>query len=292
MSRYTTEGKLQAAVDFGFQSNGANFANGDPTAQLRDFFAKDDYYTDNDSNAYSLPTFLGNHDMGRIGSFVRQRNADAADAELLKRDQLGHSLMYLTRGQPVVYYGDEQGFAAELGEPSGVGDQRAREDMFPSQVAEYNDNDLIGTDSTTAVANYELGHPLYQQIAALSALRDAHPALADGAQIHRYASGAAGVYAFSRIDAEDQVEYLVAANNAETAKTVVLPTFSDRMVFKGVWPAGTQQIRTDKEGRVSVTVPPLSTVVWKAAAPLKRTAQTPAPFFRTPAAGAPVNGRA
>ncbi len=292
MSRYTTEGKLQAAVDFGFQSNGANFANGDPTAQLRDFFAKDDYYTDNDSNAYSLPTFLGNHDMGRIGSFVRQRNADAADAELLKRDQLGHSLMYLTRGQPVVYYGDEQGFAAELGEPSGVGDQRAREDMFPSQVAEYNDNDLIGTDSTTAVANYELGHPLYQQIAALSALRDAHPALADGAQIHRYASGAAGIYAFSRIDAEDQVEYLVAANNAETAKTVVLPTFSDRMVFKGVWPAGTQQIRTDKEGRVSVTVPPLSAVVWKAAAPLKQTAQTPAPFFRMPAAGAPVNGRA
>ena len=292
MSRYTTEGKLQAAVDFGFQSNGANFANGDPTAQLRDFFAKDDYYTDNDSNAYSLPTFLGNHDMGRIGSFVRQRNADAADAELLKRDQLGHSLMYLTRGQPVVYYGDEQGFAAELGEPSGVGDQRAREDMFPSQVAEYNDNDLIGTDSTTAVANYEPGHPLYQQIAALSALRDAHPALADGAQIHRYASGAAGIYAFSRIDAEDQVEYLVAANNAETAKTVVLPTFSDRMVFKGVWPAGTQQIRTDKEGRVSVTVPPLSAVVWKAAAPLKQTAQTPAPFFRMPAAGAPVNGRA
>ena len=292
MSRYTTEGKLQAAVDFGFQSNGANFANGDPTAQLRDFFAKDDYYTDSDSNAYSLPTFLGNHDMGRIGSFIRQRNADAADAELLRRDQLGHSLMYLTRGQPVVYYGDEQGFAAELGEPSGVGDQRAREDMFPSQVAEYNDNDLIGSDSTTAVANYEPGHPLYQHIATLSALRDAHPALADGAQIHRYASGAAGVYAFSRIDAEDQVEYLVAANNAETAKTVVLPTFSDRMVFKGVWPAGTQQIRTDKEGRVSVTVPPLSTVVWKAAAPLKQTAQTPAPFFRTPAAGAPVNGRA
>ncbi len=32
MSRYTTEGKLQAAVDFGFQANGANFANGNPTS--------------------------------------------------------------------------------------------------------------------------------------------------------------------------------------------------------------------------------------------------------------------
>jgi pullulanase-type alpha-1,6-glucosidase len=292
MSRYTTEGKLQAAVDFGFQANGANFANGNPTTELRDFFARDDFYTDTDSNAYSLPTFLGNHDMGRIGSFVRQRNADAADAELLQRDQLGHSLMYLTRGQPVVYYGDEQGFAAELGEPQGVGDQRAREDMFPSQVAEYNDNDLIGTSATTADANYDPDHPLYEHMAALSELRDEHPALADGAQIHRYASSGAGVFAVSRIDAEDEVEYLVAANNAETAKTVVLPTFSDRMAFKGVWPAGTEQIVTDKEGRVSVTVPPLSAVVWQAAAPLKRTAEKPAPFFRTPSSGGAVNDRA
>jgi len=292
MSRYTTEGELQAAVDFGFQANGANFANGNPTSELRDFFTRDDFYTDTDSNAYSLPTFLGNHDMGRIGSFIRTRNADAADTELLARDELGHSLMYLTRGQPVVYYGDEQGFAAELGEPQGVGDQRAREDMFPSQVAEYNDNDLIGTDATTAEANYDPTHPLYQHLAQLSALRDAHPALADGAQIHRYASAAAGVFAVSRIDAEDQVEYLVAANNAETAKTVVLPTFSAHMVFKGVWPAGTGQIKTDKEGRVSVTVPPLSTVVWKAAAPLKRTAESPEPFFRTPTAGGAVNDRA
>ena len=38
-----------------------------PTVELRDLFANDDYYTDADSNAYSLPTFLGNHDMGRIG---------------------------------------------------------------------------------------------------------------------------------------------------------------------------------------------------------------------------------
>ena len=27
-------------------------------------------YTDADANAYSLPTFLGNHDMGRIGNFL------------------------------------------------------------------------------------------------------------------------------------------------------------------------------------------------------------------------------
>ena len=34
--------------------------------------------------------------------------------------------------------------------------------MFPSQVASFNDNDLIGTDATTADANFDTHHPLYQ----------------------------------------------------------------------------------------------------------------------------------
>ena len=115
-----------------------------PTDELRDFFAGDDWYTDADSNAYQLPTFLGNHDMGRIGRFVAVGNRAPSDAELLARDRLAHALMYLSRGNPVVYYGDEQGFTGD------GGDQDARQDMFPSQVASYNDDDLIGTDATTA----------------------------------------------------------------------------------------------------------------------------------------------
>ena len=63
---------------------------------------------------------------------------------------------------------------------------------------------------------------------ALSALRRAHPALADGAQIHRYASSTAGVYAFSRIDPTQQVEYVVASNNAGYA-------VGDKVVCAGGW---------------------------------------------------------
>ena len=44
--------------------------SGSSAATLGNFFAGDDWYTDADSNAYSLPTFLGNHDMGRIGKFL------------------------------------------------------------------------------------------------------------------------------------------------------------------------------------------------------------------------------
>jgi len=290
MSRYTTTGKLQATVDFGFQANGTGFALGKPTSQLRDFYAGDDWFTDADSNAYSLPTFLGNHDMGRVGFFLARDGFTGA--ALQERDELAHSLMYLTRGQPVVYYGDEQGFTGD------GGDRDAREDMFPSQVASYNDNDLIGTTATTAQANFDPTHPLYRHLAQLSQLREAHPALADGAQVHRYASDAAGIYAFSRIDAQEQVEYVVAANNSDAASSATFDTFSARQVLKQVWPAaanrrgGRGQVKTDDEGRVTVTVPARSVRVYRATSPLKKDKVAPAPFFKSPGAGGVVGGRA
>ena len=286
MSRYTTEGGLQATLDFGFQASATGFANGRPTTELRDFFASDDYYTDSDSNAYALPTFLGNHDMGRIGLFLR--NGGASGDELLQRDRLAHALMYLSRGQPVVYYGDEQGFVGD------GGDQDARQDMFPSQVATYNDDDLIGTDATTADDNFDPDHPLYRWIGELAALREAHPALADGAQLHRYASGRAGIYAFSRIDADEQREYVVAANNSEEPSTATFATSTpSQHVPRPVARGDAAQLRSDTEGRVTVTVPPLSVVVWRATAPVR--ASTRRAEHRSsarPGPGGIVGGRA
>ena len=283
-SRFTTEGDLQATLDFGFQSKATGFAQGRPTTELRDLFALDDYYTDTNSNVYSSPTFLGNHDMGRIGKFLGDTEDDPA--LLLQRDELAHSLMYLTRGQPVVYYGDEQGFVGD------GGDQDARQDMFPSQVDVYNDDALIGTDATTADDNFDTTHPLYQAIAALSKLRKNNPALADGAQIHRYASSEAGIYAFSRIDQKQQFEYIVAANNSTAEATATFDTFSKNGRFRGVWPQGSDALNSNKEGRVTVTVPPLSVRVWKANTALKKSKDAPAVFFKSPGVGGTVGGRA
>lgn len=279
LSSFSTEGRLDATLDFGFQDVGTGFAKGGATTRLRDFFAADDWYTDTDSNAYASPTFLGNHDMGRIGTFLQGSDS------VLERDRLAHTLMYLTRGQPVVYYGDEQGFVGD------GGDKDAREDMFPSRVASYNDNDLIGTTSTTARANYDTSHPLYTTIRDLARLRRSHPALADGAQLHRYASDAAGVYAFSRIDAEERREHLVAVNNATTAKTVTLATEMPRSTFQRVWPAGRESMRTDAEGRTTITVPPLSAVVWRANGTLRERDEAPAIHLEKPSAGGTVGGR-
>ncbi len=286
MSTYTTQGRLDATLDFGYQSAAVGFAQGKPTAGLRDFFAGDDYYTDTDSNAYSLPTFLGNHDMGRVGMMLAK---GAAGNELLERDELAHSLMYLTRGQPVVYYGDEQGFTGD------GGDKDARQDMFASRVSSYNDDDLIGTDATTADDNFDGRHPLYKQIAALAELRKRYPALADGAQLHRYASSKPGVYAFSRISREEGREYVVAVNNSTTEQSATFETLMKQGTFKQVWPAPAQErgtsTKSDRESRIEVDVPPLSAVVLRAAGTVPERDAAPTAYFRTPSAGGTVGGR-
>ena len=194
-SHFTTHDKVQAVIDFPFQAAAQRFAAASgPTSALRDFFVGDDWYTDADSNVYQLPTFLGNHDMGRIGRFVRQANAGASDDEVFDRDRLAHELMYFSRGNPVIYYGDEQGFVGD------GGDQDARQDMFPSDVASYNDDDLIATDATTAESNFDTTHPLYEAIGSLASLTKQHPALRNGPQQSRYSTEGAGIFAFSRLD--------------------------------------------------------------------------------------------
>ncbi|HEX8076717.1 MAG TPA: alpha-amylase family glycosyl hydrolase, partial [Chthoniobacterales bacterium] len=286
LSEYTTKGRLPAVLDFAFQGSARSFASrGEATNTLRDLFAADDYYTDADSNAYSLPTFLGNHDIGRFSHFLDQDNPGATDAQLLARDRLAHALMYFVRGEPIVYYGDEQGFTGD------GGDKDAREDMFPSQVASYNDNDLIGTDATTADANFDTSHPLYQSISAYARLRKAHKALNTGAQIHRYSSDAAGIYAFSRIDRDERVEYVLAFNNAETPQTATFKTYRANTRFKAVYPADNPELTTSDTADITVTVPPLSFVIYKAQRAIPKQRMAPGISLSAPTPNQPVTGR-
>ena len=49
---------------------------------------------------------------------------------------------------------------------------------------------------------------LYQAISGLADLTQEHPALRNGAHQHRYAADGSGIYGFSRIDREEQREYV------------------------------------------------------------------------------------
>ncbi|MET8409787.1 pullulanase-type alpha-1,6-glucosidase [Streptomyces sp. NPDC005195] len=278
-SPYVTQGRLDATLDFPFQDAARSYASqGGSAKKLASVFGDDYKYTTDKANAYEQVTFLGNHDMGRIGSFLRQDDPKGTDAELVKKDRLANELMFLSRGNPVVYYGDEQGFTG------AGGDKDARQTMFASKVADYLDDDELGTDRTHASDAYDTSAPLYQDIAALSKLRKDNPALADGVQTERYAADGAGVYAFSRTGG-DRTEYLVALNNAGEAKTATFATGSAGMTFQGIY--GTSSRLTSDAGRnVTVTVPAGSAVVLKAARPLGAPAAKPSLTLKAPDAGA------
>ncbi|MGW1865091.1 pullulanase-type alpha-1,6-glucosidase [Streptomyces mauvecolor] len=277
-SPYVTRGRLDATLDFPFQDAARQYASqGAPATKLASLFADDYRYTTDKANAYEQVTFLGNHDMGRIGTFLKQDHPGASDAELLQRDRLAHELMFFSRGNPVVYYGDEQGFTG------AGGDKDARQTMFASKVPDYLDDDELGTDRTHASDAYDPTHPLYRTIADLSRLTKANPALRDGVQTERYAKDS--VYAFSRTDAKTRTEYLVAVNNATGPKTVSVPTGSADADF-GVLYGGSGSVRSRSDATVEVTVPALSSLVLKAAAPLPAPAAEPTITLKAPAPGA------
>jgi glycosidase len=278
LSYFSTAGELQSTIDFAFQLAARDFASRSAsTNSLRTFFEGDDYYTDADSNAYAMPTFLGNHDMGRIGHFLqRQDQVGASDEELVARSQLAHALMYFSRGQPVIYYGDEQGFTGD------GGDKDAREDMFANFVPVYDDNDLIGTDATTSEDNFNRAHPIYSFIRELGKVYDKHEALRSGAQIHRYSTDGPGIYAFSRVDRDERVEYVVALNNSESTAVAEVPTYSPegvdyqletrKLVDQHSVPL---KLTTGPGGILDVEVPPLGVVVYQAKSPVPPSATAP-----------------
>ena len=69
---------MNSVLDFTFQSQAVTFAAGNSAKNLQSLFAGDDYYTTPDSSATALPTFLGNHDMGRVGYFLLDGRRRAA----------------------------------------------------------------------------------------------------------------------------------------------------------------------------------------------------------------------
>ncbi|WEK12851.1 MAG: pullulanase-type alpha-1,6-glucosidase [Candidatus Microbacterium phytovorans] len=279
LSPYVRGTDMNSVLDFGFQSAATSFAKGGNVSTLAKLFAGDDRYTTTDSSATALPTFLGNHDMGRIGYFLK----DSDDA--VRRDLLAHDLLFLSRGQPVVYYGDEQGFAG-----AGAGnDKSARQSLFASEVAEYRDQTLLTGETVGSADRYDTDAPLYTHIAALADLREAHPALVDGAQIERYAAD--GVYAFSRVDPTDRVEYLVALNNTDSAATVDVPTLTADAAFTGLY-GETADTASDAAAVASVTVPALSAVVLRADGSVTAPAEAAPLTVSVPEPGAALTGSA
>ena len=207
-ARVMTESGLPYALDMGFAAAAQRVVSGkEAPSTMAEFLEQDPVYPGGATTATGMPTFLGNHDFGRFPMFLKE-GAEGADAdELLARTMLGHAMMFTLRGVPTVYYGDEQGFVSD------GNDQLAREDMFPSRTEVYNDNDLLGTEATTADDNFDAGHPLYRQIAELARVRLASGALKRGlTTIRAFDHKGPGLLAVERHDADSGERVLVAFN--------------------------------------------------------------------------------
>lgn len=215
LASWTRDAAFPAVLDFGLMyavidalsENGGAGKGGQE--ELSRMPLDDALYAGGKEATNQLPTFLGNHDAGRIAMLLEKGNPGIGQDELLARVRLAHAMLLTLRGVPTIYAGDEQGFAG-----SG-GDADARQDMFASKVAEFNMQPLLGTSATTAQDNFDTAHPLYRFIAQLAKVRRATPALQSGRSLVRAASiDAPGLFAVSRFDPADGQEVLLVFNTS------------------------------------------------------------------------------
>ena len=250
LAQHTIIDGFPAVLDFSFrQAVIETVAGTRGTNAFEQLFDGDAIYAEGFETAAMLPTFIGNHDDGRFSTFVRRAFPNAGDDEVQKRTMLGNAMLLLLRGVPTIYSGDEQGFVGD------GNDQDAREDMFASRVASYNDNRLLGTGTTNATAPFGQTNPLYRQIAELAKVRVSHPALTRGRQLIRARGQTPGLLAISRFDPDSGAEVLLVFNTSGKPVTeqVQVELASER--FRTL--TGSCAPRASAPGSVTVSLPAL-----------------------------------
>lgn len=254
---YVRENKIQSVLDFPFQASATDFASGySDSSTLRDLFLADDYYTSPTSSASNLVTYLGNHDVGRAGFIINAKRINPAN-QLLPRVELGYALLYLSRGIPTVYYGDEVGMTG-----SGDGsDQMARQDMFATKVDIWRSEPRIGGkpigygDSFATAAS----NPIAKYLKVLAQLRKSNPGLANAVMQPRLAKGP--LFVVSKKDNSENREYVVAFNNSDKPMNAAITTATSTGGWKSI--LGTTKVIATG-AKLKFAVPALSAVVLKA----------------------------
>ncbi|MEY4401035.1 MAG: hypothetical protein RL072_900 [Actinomycetota bacterium] len=255
-SKYQREYGLPNQLDFPLYDVVARYAGGSQGAggvllRLED----DDYSRMPDGRAPTPGTFIGNHDIGRTAMVVKGQSGAEGD-ELLARVNLGHSLLYLLRGAPVIYYGDEYGVI-------GIGgDKEARQDLFPTQVSAWKVQERVGSHPIGTGSSFDVAsHPVGDHLRELAGLRKKYPVLWRGATLPREKND--GAMAISRFDTTEQREYVTLFNNSTEPGVVVFKTSTPSTTFAVVW-GDVAPAKSDADGFVRVEIPSLSAAILRA----------------------------
>jgi glycosidase len=256
LSTYVRDRGLPNVIDFPLQDALMRFAGGGAGSRgIATRLNDDDYFALPNGIAHVPPTFLGNHDIGRAALKVREGGAGAG-GPLLERTLVGHDLLYLLRGAPVVYYGDEFGIIGR------GGDREARHDLFPTQVAEWRSQERIGSPPIGTGSSFDVvGHPVAERLRALGALRAAHPVLATGSTVVRRAER--NVLVFSRIDAAGRREYVAAVNAGSASARVAVTTATPGAEWTRLL-GNAPAVSTNARGAFTLTLAPFSSLLLRA----------------------------
>jgi alpha-amylase len=264
---FQRERRLPNVLDFPLQDALVRYAGG--SAGSRGVAARlldDDYFRRPDGVAPTPATFLGNHDLGRAALLIKQQT-NASGLDLERRLQLGYALLYLLRGAPVVYYGDEVGMIGR------GGDKAARQDMFPTQVGEWQAEERVGGPPIGTGSSFDVDTSKLVVTSALRHLarvRDEYPVLATGSTVVRHAKD--NLLVISRFDAKERREYLVAFNarREQGQWQATVTTGTPAAQWTQLSGPDLKPVRTDASGRLTLLVPELSAVVLRADAELPR----------------------
>lgn len=164
-------------------------------------------YSDHGEAGRYFVTFVDNHDqMSRPHRRFLHQNPH------WRQIVLAMGYLLTSQGVPCIYYGSEQGF-----DGGGDHDAYVRECMFGGRW---------GAFETTGHHFFNPGHPIYQHISAIAAIRTRQPALRYGRQYFREISGngnhfghlqdGLGTLAYSRV--LDSTEIVVALNLEQTSR--------------------------------------------------------------------------
>ena len=207
-------------LDFPFQGRALDFVNNRNSWAMASLFNDDDLYVTENTTANNLGTFLGNHDMGRVGLFLSQATTNTTT--MLSRDKLAHALMFGVRGNPIVYYGDEFGLRGT------GGDKASRQDLFATQVSSWRTEPRIGGTSIGTKSSFDTTNPLQATIRSLTSLRANNSAFSTGPKVVRISD--AGLLIISSIDPITRIEHIAMfnTNSATATATASLSTSSPK----------------------------------------------------------------